>query len=58
MSRHKGFFNRREKCENKDFSEADVDIILGQSLKTELDRKLFEGLYKTNKSKRVVGYEG
>ncbi len=58
MSRHKGLFCKREKCENEDFSVADVDIIHGQSLKTELDKKLFKGLYKTNKSKRVAGYEG
>ncbi len=50
-----GFFTMREKCENKNFSEADVDIILGQSLDTELDKKLFKGLFKTNKSKRVAG---
>ena len=48
----------REKCENEDFSEADVYIILGQSLNTELDRKLYKGLYKTNKSKRFTGNEG
>ncbi len=49
MSRHKGLFNKREKCENEDFSEGDVDVILGQSLDTELDKKLFKGLYKSNK---------
>ena len=57
MKRHVGHFSSRSKVDNEDFSNGDIDILLGKELKTKLDLKLYKGFYSTNKVRHAIASE-
>ncbi len=57
MKRHVGHFSGRTKVDNEEFSDGDIDILLGKELKTKLDLKLYKGFYSTHKVRDATASE-